>query len=199
MTAIHLAHSITLRDGTGGDDTVQGTSSADTLHGYAGDDLIFGQDGADRLYGGAGDDFLVAGDGRDRLVGCRGDDGLRGGRGADRFLGGLGSDSMDLGDDHARDKVIYRTADQSLPLQADSIDSFESSVDRLNLSRLDADASTIEDDSFVWIGSGEFTNSAGQLRYESGILQADLDGDGSVDFQVFFSERLMLDQADIVL
>ena len=51
--------------GTSGADTLNGTSSADTIYGLAGDDTINGSSGADILIGGAGNDTLNGGNDED--------------------------------------------------------------------------------------------------------------------------------------
>ena len=87
--------------GTLGNDTMRGTSRADSLCSLAGDDTIYGgggndklrgHDGNDVLHGGAGNDLLTGGFGDDRLNGNGGSDTLYGDAGADLLNGGKGSD-----------------------------------------------------------------------------------------------------------
>lgn len=121
------------------------------------------------LYGGSGGDTLIAGAGDDRLVGGGGRDDLTGGAGADIFRFDSASDS---------------TGDP------DSIHDFESGLDRIDLSRIDADEFAEGDQAFHWIGSQAFSDqgsaSAGELRayqVEGGwFVEGDTDGDGSADF-----------------
>lgn len=54
--------------------TINGTSSADTLYGASGNDTITGQAGNDILYGQAGNDTLNGGTGNDTMYGGKGDD-----------------------------------------------------------------------------------------------------------------------------
>lgn len=91
----------------GGDDSVQGSSSADVIFGGAGDDSISGQGGDDQLhgdeghdvlFGGYGDDTLTGGDGNDQLSGDNGNDTLDGGDGNDQLYGGEGDDILYGGD-----------------------------------------------------------------------------------------------------
>lgn len=76
---------------------------------------------------------------------------------------------------------------------------FTPNRDILNLTRIDADVSTTLDDAFTWIGRSAFGGHAGELRYRDGLLQADVDGDGAADFEVFFSGEPALTSGDIVL
>lgn len=68
-----------------GDDTIIGTSGANTIKTYGGDD---------RLEGGGGNDKLEGGGGNDKLYGNGGDDVMKGGSGSDRFDGGAGTDQL---------------------------------------------------------------------------------------------------------
>ena len=74
------------RNGTAGDDLLDGGAGNDTLSGAAGDDTLHGGTGSDVLSGDAGNDALFGGMGNDRLAG---------GAGADRLFGGDGQDMAD--------------------------------------------------------------------------------------------------------
>ena len=54
--------------------TINGTSSVDTLYGASGNDVITGQAGNDTLYGQSGNDTLNGGTGNDTMYGGKGDD-----------------------------------------------------------------------------------------------------------------------------
>ena len=82
--------------------------AAGTLNGGAGNDLLTGSSGADTLMGGAGMDTLEGGGGADRLDG---------GADADRLVGTAGAETFVWGDD-------------------DTIVSFETGVDKIDLSAL---------------------------------------------------------------
>ncbi|MGZ8369465.1 MAG: calcium-binding protein, partial [Caulobacteraceae bacterium] len=90
--------------GQGGDDVIDATLGADTVHGGAGADILRGGLGADHLYGDegldtlsgeAGDDTLEAGSGANDLYGGAGDD-LLVVSGASSALGGDGKDYVRL-------------------------------------------------------------------------------------------------------
>src|SRR5262249_46457008 len=68
--------------GTAGNDTLNGTSFADTLQGLAGNDV---------LNGNGGNDVFIGGDGNDTLNGNNGNDTLTGGTGNDSPHGRIGN------------------------------------------------------------------------------------------------------------
>lgn len=103
-------------NGSGGDDTINGTAAADSIataggndsvSGGAGNDSIYAGSGLDTVSGGLGDDSidgegggdsLSGGDGRDTIDGGAGDDIVSGDAGNDSLIGGLGNDTIDGGD-----------------------------------------------------------------------------------------------------
>ncbi|MGA0840103.1 MAG: hypothetical protein ACO3P1_09445, partial [Pseudomonadales bacterium] len=59
------------------------------------------------------------------------------------------------------------------------------SLDRIDLSAIDADTTLADDQAFTFIGTAAFGNRAGELRYIPGatsVVQGDTDGDGVADF-----------------
>jgi Ca2+-binding RTX toxin-like protein len=99
-------------NGTEGNDSLDGTNSADLIKGSAGNDSLYGLDGFDSLFGGTGNDEIRAGDAmigtaKTALFGGAGDDVLWGGQGDDTLMGGSGNDTIyasqtkpDSGHDH---------------------------------------------------------------------------------------------------
>jgi hypothetical protein len=91
------------------------------------------------------------------------------------------------------DTFKWMTADDSAVGKADKID----------LSGIDARSATpLESDSFAWLGTGAFTGTAGQLRYEmsggSANVYGDVTGDGVADFHLILTGATPL-QTDFVL
>lgn len=146
-----------------GDDSANalvGTDGNDYLYGYGGNDTLLGGAGADNLYGGAGDDELDGGDGNDTLQGHEGNDTLLGGNGDDTLYGQEGNDTVDggAGNDvlgwggYGSDVLTGGSGSDRFftgPWAWDDqqvgevlIRDFESGVDKLDLTRLDADEST---------------------------------------------------------
>ncbi len=99
-----LAHGLERIKGTNGDDTLNGTSSADLIVARDGNDTVNGGDGNDRIHGGKGNDTLDGGDGRDRIFGGPGNDTIQGGNGDDVLRGRSGDDTIEGGDG---DDVIW--------------------------------------------------------------------------------------------
>ncbi len=88
-------------DGGGGDDTVTGGDTDDTLLGGEGSDTTDGGGGDDSLLGWEGADVIDGGDGVDTLEGGTGNDTIFGGADRDFLLGDTGNDSLEgqAGDD----------------------------------------------------------------------------------------------------
>jgi Ca2+-binding RTX toxin-like protein len=122
--------------------------------------------------------FIVAGGAAaDTITGGAGNDTLIGGLGADDLKGGLGNDSF-----------RYRSVAESTVANSDEILDFRSG-DRIDLTLVDANSAATNDQAFTFIGSGAFTNVAGQLRAvetsaNQWTVSADVDGDGHADFQI---------------
>ncbi|MEE1612800.1 PQQ-dependent sugar dehydrogenase [Microvirga sp. CF3016] len=125
--------------GSAFDDVLKGSRSSDTLRGNAGNDSLSGNAGDDRLYGDAG---------RDTLVGSSGKDWLSGGPEGDVFRWHSGG-----------------SAGTALS-RADVVRDFSHSArDRLDLAGIDANSLRDGNQTFAFIGKGNFT-SAAQVRYE---------------------------------
>lgn len=169
--------------GDRGDDEVRGGAGADRLSGDAGNDMLHGGDDDDRLYGGGGDDRLYGTSGNDRLLGAAGDDRLVGGDGNDTLIGGVGRDI--LTGEQGADVFVFLSLEES-PVGAgcDVITDFERGVDIIDVTAIDAIAATKEIDSFTFIGSSKFTQTAGQLRRTDTVVEGDVNGDGVADFQI---------------
>lgn len=99
--------SISIDDGSVGQDDLLGNDNNDHFHagdgnnninGGGGNDGLDGGAGNDVLIGGLGDDVLIGGDGNDNLEGDDGDDQLDGGVGDDVLIGGLGDDILYAGE-----------------------------------------------------------------------------------------------------
>ena len=105
-------------------ENVTGTNFVDSIVGDNNANGIQGAGGSDRLDGEGGNDFLSGSTGNDTLIGGAGDDKMFGGSDADKFVFELASDSgKGLGN-------------------RDVITGFERSIDKLDLSQIDAKAGT---------------------------------------------------------
>lgn len=163
-----IANGVVIEDAEGGrgDDLINGNNAQNVLEGLNGGDRIYGRGGADDISGGAGRDALFGGAGDDDLTGGGGRDALYGGAGGDHFL------FLAVG---AGGKEI----DRILDLDAG---------DTVDLSAIDADATTNANDAFILVNT--FTNTAGQglLSYDEArdrtLLLLDDDGDGRADLKL---------------
>jgi len=81
--------------GGDGDDTITGSSGAETINGDADNDSLLGGDGNDVINGGDGVDRMNGDAGDDTVDGGAGNDIVNGGTGNDSLLGGADQDSLD--------------------------------------------------------------------------------------------------------
>ncbi len=155
--------------------------------------MIQGGSGSDRIYGGSGMDFLVGdtgadviagGDEMDILEGGLGDDVLDGGDSLDFLSGGLGSDTLIGGS--SGDFFRFRSSEDG----NDTISDFESSetvapapdADKIELEILPVNG--------YWIGASAFSGTGdAEARFDdqgadNGLVQVDVDGDGTLDFDI---------------
>src|SRR3989442_3250254 len=97
-------------NGTEGNDSISGTTDADTINGFGGNDFLAGNSGDDSIVGGAGNDTIY-GDG--------GNDWVEGGSGNDLVSGSGGQDN-----------IVFREFGAA---NADTVDSFGPDWDRIQL------------------------------------------------------------------
>ncbi|MDZ8260231.1 calcium-binding protein [Nostoc sp. ChiQUE01b] len=197
-------------NGDGGDDTLNGGGGSDILTGGAGDDILTGgagsdilngNAGSDILNGNAGDDILTGNAGNDILNGNAGNDTLNGGAGSDILTGGAGTDSLTGG---AGNDVFDFNAVSDSPtgLLRDVITDFVGNGifagDQINLSTIDANSNVAGNQAFTFIGASAFS-AARQVRYSGGILQGNIDGDVSAEFEIRLTGAPSLVASDIIL
>ena len=156
---------------------VVGSKFGDVLRGSGGDDRLEGARGKDVLVGRAGDDVLIGGQGDDVIAGGLGRDVLRGNEGADRFF--------------------YAAAAESIGASTDLIVDFERGVDRIDLSRLDGDATAPGNQPLAFVSG--FTGAGGEVRTAAGSVLVDLDGDLAADLAIRLSGNPTLAADDFIL
>jgi Ca2+-binding RTX toxin-like protein len=208
--------------GLGGNDILVGGAGADTLIGGLGDDTYEVTDagdlvvenaleGADTVwakvnfalsanvenlvYGGTGN-FTGTGNNLNNLViGGNGDDILDGGAGSDTLIGGGGADTF----------VFSAVGDSGVGAGSrDYIGDFVDGTDHIDFSAMDANLTSDGHDAFLFIGTADFSGTAGQLRYvlvgSDTLLQADVNGDSVADFEVVLTgNHTFANAADLVL
>ena len=144
-----------------------------TAYGYGGDDHLIGQENRVVMHGGDGNDLLVGSTANDELYGDRGNDILIGGPGTDLLFGGDGNDRF----------LFNQTG------ATDTIGDFQTGVDKIDLTDIDANSSVVGNQSFTFIGSAAFSGKAGELRvYNAGsignVVAIDVNGDSTADLMI---------------
>jgi serralysin len=136
-----------------------------------------GGGGDDNLSGNQSGNLLRGGDGADTLTGGFGNDRVEGGAGADIFVFAATG--------HSTGYAIRSDGKKFLP---DVLMDFTSGTDKIDLSAIDANVGTDENDAFAFIGAGAFTHQAGQLRWElvdgRAHIFADTDGNAIADLEI---------------
>jgi Ca2+-binding RTX toxin-like protein len=168
--------------------TLQGVGNLDgTGNGLA--NTLNGNSGANVLDGAAGNDILKGGDGADTLIGGLGNDILAGGAGGDAFA--------------VRQESVYSSlVPGGRVLEVDTVSDFSTAGgDYLDLSAIDAIASTGADDPFVLVGA--FSGEAGQMTLTFGggttTLRLDTDGDGTADYLMKINGNVTADSGGWLL
>ncbi|HEX8525889.1 M10 family metallopeptidase C-terminal domain-containing protein, partial [Allosphingosinicella sp.] len=136
-----------------------GNELNNSVTGNSGDNELNGMAGHDSLSGGAGNDLIDGGAGRDILA------------------GGTGSDTF-----------RFTSTSHSAPGAGDRITDFVSGTDTIDLSQIDANTNTVDNDAFNFIGTAAFSGTAGELRYDvvGGRMHiyGDTNGDKIVDLHI---------------
>ena len=152
------------------------------------------QDGVFML-GSTGSDHLIGSSQTDVIRGSDGADVIDGGGGTDVIFGGVGQDVLTGGAN--ADRFSFEAANESaVGSTRDRITDFDQGNDLLVLPFAAG---------FDFRGSGAFTNTAGELRFFHNVnniftvLEADVDGNGSADFQLRLDGSFNLALADFVL
>lgn len=181
---------------------ISGGDAAQRLTGSAVDDDILAEAGDDIARGGAGKDYLNGYTGNDRLYGDSGDDLLAGGAGDDMLIGGLGTDYL-YGETGKNTFIFKSVKDTKVSIEARDIIYDFAKGDKISVRGIDAKTSTTKNDAFSFIGTKDFTEKAGELRYVKTASGTDVfgddDGDGNADFAIHFENSLTLAKSDFIL
>lgn len=125
--------------GGSGRDEINGRGGNDLIYGGGGDDILTGDEGDDTIHGDGGNDILIGGSGVDHLYGGSGNDELQSGGGADFLEGGAGADIFRY--QHTAESSTKANLDGVLH-GVDTILDFESGIDKIQLSDIDANLLT---------------------------------------------------------
>jgi serralysin len=156
--------------------------------GGSGNDVMTGNSVANRLQGNAGNDSMNGRGGNDVLIGGSGNDALYGSSGADALYGSSGADMFRFG-----------SVTDSLPTARDTIKDFVRGIDHIDLRSIDANTKVAGNQAFSFIGRSAFTGGAGQLKFASGVLSGDVNGDKIADFAVNVTGLTTLYKTDFYL
>ena len=109
------------------------------------------------------------------------------------LTGGLGAD-----------RFVYTALEQSGlgAANRDLITDFVNGTDRIDLSAIDANTLAVNNNAFTFIGTAVFS-AAGQLRYAAAgtntVVEGDVNGDGTADFEIQLTGIHTMTAADMVL
>jgi serralysin len=87
----------------------------------------------------------------------------------------------------------------SLPTARDTIKDFVRGIDHIDLRSIDANTKVAGNQAFSFIGRSAFTGGAGQLKFASGVLSGDVNGDKIADFAVNVTGLTTLYKTDFYL
>ena len=189
-------------DGNSGSDVISTSGGINTIYGSSGHDNITGGSGSDTIYGGSGDDEIAGGGGSDNLYGGRGNDEIAGGGGTDAITGGLGQDTMTGGIGSA-DTFIFNAISDSRANNADVITDFETGLDQIDLSLIDANLNAGGNQAFIFTAGGAATGTVGQVWVETSggdsFIYVDQNGDGQEDMGITLLGTTGLTASDFIL
>ncbi len=171
-----VPNSIGGAEGSNFNDTIQGSNFGNLLQGGFGNDTMYGSKGADTMMGEAGKDYI------------------NGGAGKDILSGGTEKDVFNFN--------AVSEAGKSAATR-DRIKDFQHNIDDIDLKNIDANTTKGADQKFSFIGTKDFSHTAGELHYlQSGgktIIEGDTNGDGRADFQIELTGIKTLTSGDFVL
>ena len=145
--------------------------SIENATGSLNNDVIGGTDGANTLLGLAGSDQIFGFGGKDVINGGLGQDLLAGGGGADRFVFSKSAHSTNAAPDHIAD--FSHGEGDLIDLRAVHATQF--------------------------IGSAAFSGHAGDVRFSGGVVQVDIDGDGTSDMAIVMENVASMVAGDFLM
>ena len=117
---------------------------------------------------------------------------ITGGAGRDILYAGAGIDTQ----------MCIRDRSTMLTTRRDTIFDFTSS-DKIDLRSIDSNTRVAGNQDFTFIGTGQFTNTAGEVRYQrlasDTMIYGDVDGNGVADFSIHLDDALTLSRTYFLL
>jgi hypothetical protein len=208
--AVEELYTVNLVKATSSNDTITGTGNlADTVSYETGatkgvtvnlaltsaqNTIGSGKDtitGIENLIGSKFNDKLKGDKNDNQLSGKAGNDVITGGLGADQLTGGSGSDKF----------VLTQAKDSGITLAAmDTITDFVRGKDTIDLSALDANTATKINNAFTgFIDATSTFTTAGQVKFDNGILYGNTDKDASAEFAIALTGITTLSVTDLIL
>lgn len=135
----------------------------------------------------------------ENAIGSTNHDAIFGSAGANKLRGGLGFDQ--LTGDAGADQFLFAFASEARVAADDAdviMDYSRAEGDKVNLHLMDANSRVAGNQDFRFI-STEFTNRAGEVRFEAGFVEGDVNGDGRADFRIFMNEISSMSAVDFLL
>ena len=163
-----------------------------TVDGSGNANLSLGS-GLDIAYGLNGNDTIIGGDGNDVLIGGQNNDSLTGGAGVDSLRGGGNNDNF-----------IFDDGDSGVGALADIIQDFGNGSDRINLTAIDSNINSANDQNFLSASANSATvaNSV-TWHYDAGtnrtIIHGDVNGNTTADFEIILLGNIALASGDFIL
>ncbi len=154
-----------------------GNLNANMIIGNAGDNILQSLAGADKLMGKDGNDTLMGGADADLLYGDAGNDRLDGGAGQDKMTGGAGADVF-----------VFLLASDTARTKSDKVLDFQTGVDQIDLSAIDADTSVMGNQAFVF---GSSAAGVASLWMNRGYIYGDTNNDGTADLAIYVKGTVM--------
>jgi Ca2+-binding RTX toxin-like protein len=213
--------------GDAGNDTLNGGAGADTLIGGMGNDTYI-TDGGDTITetGSAGTDtvhssvtttlganlenLILSGSTAINGAGNTSNNTITGNTAANSLSGGMGTDTLIGGT--GRDTFIFNNVMESGPtaIASDVIADFVKGQDKINLSAIDAFATSVLNDSFIWRGNAAFNNATqGEVRFQKfdvvgtandhTMVWIDNDNDTAVEMAIRLTGLYDLTASDFIL
>jgi serralysin len=143
-------------------------------------------------------DLVIGSNGVNILSGLGGSDEFQGRGGNDLLIGGLGQDFL-FGEAGA-DRFVFRSTSDSISGSADIIFDFSRTEgDRFDFAAIDADTTIQGNQQFSFIGAASFSGEAGEIRFSTGFLFADVNGNGISDMAVKVENATSLLSSDFIL
>jgi Ca2+-binding RTX toxin-like protein len=148
-----------------------GNLNGNLITGNAANNILQGMAGADEQRGEGGNDTLMGGGDADLLYGDAGTDRLNGGAGQDKLTGGEGADVF-----------VFSSASDTARAKSDKVRDFQTGMDKIDLSAIDADTSIAGDQAFVY---GSSAAGAASLWMSRGYVYGDTNNDGTADLAIY--------------